>query len=355
MSDEIEEVIEETEEVNGIRASLDNVIGETETSDLDDFDPPLYDDPEKDVEIEAEEVEAEAEAEAQVETEVVNEAPTETTENIAENSTEKPPLDWGVEVREEWKNLPGNVKAHLHARDQHVNTMLQEGSNNRKIGEQLLQISQPYKAIMDAEGVANPLDAVNGLFKSVATLRMGSMQDKAEKIAQFVKVYGVDINALDNALVGNGAENVPENDPVASMIDQRMAPVNQLLEQLNQNKQYQDQHAKEKTDQDINAFSKDAEFFEDVRDDMADFLEAAARRNQSMTLQQAYDKSCALNPQISNVMGQRAANNNLMSNKNNIAAKRNAASSINSNTGRQPVPASNNLRGALMDAFNDHS
>ena len=40
MSDEIEEVIEETQEVNGIRASLDDVIGETETSDLDDFDPP---------------------------------------------------------------------------------------------------------------------------------------------------------------------------------------------------------------------------------------------------------------------------------------------------------------------------
>jgi len=350
MSDEIEEVIEETEEVNGIRASLDNVIGESEASDLDDFDPPLYDDPEENVE----DVEVAAE-ETKIETEVVNDALTEDDKSNAAASTEKPPLDWGVEVREEWKNIPDSVKAHLHARDQHVNTMLQDGANNRKLGEGLLQISTPYKAIMDAEGVGNPLDAVNGLFKSVATLRMGTMQEKAAKIAQFVEVYGVDINALDNALVGNNAENAPENDPVASMIDQRMAPVNQLLEQLNQNKQYQNQHAKEKTDQDINAFSKDAEFFEDVRDDMADFLEAAARRNQSMTLQQAYDKSCALNPQISNVMGQRAANNNLMSNKNNIAAKRNAASSINSNTGRQPVPASNNLRGALMDAFNDHS
>jgi len=348
MSDEIEEVVEEEiEEVNGIRASLDDVIGETKASDLDDFDPPLYDAPKEDVEVAAKETE--------VETEVVNKTPTEDAEPTTAVSTEKPPLDWGVEVREEWKNLPANVKAHLHARDQHVNTMLQDGANNRKLGEGLLQIATPYKAIMDAEGVGNPLDAVNGLFKSVATLRMGTMQEKAAKIAQFVEVYGVDVNALDNALVGNSAENAPENDPVASMIDQRMAPVNQLLEQLNQNKQYQEQHAKEKTDQDINAFSKDAEFFEDVRDDMADFLEAAARRNQSMTLQQAYDKSCALNPQISNVMGQRAANNNLVGNRNNIAAKRNAASSIKSNTSRQPTTTRNNLRGALMDAFNDHA
>ena len=343
MSDEIEEVIEETEEVNGIRASLDDVIGETEASDLDDFDPPLYNDSEENVEVAAKE------------TEVVNDAPTENAKPTAAVSTEKPPLDWGVEVREEWKNLPTNVKTHLHARDQHVNTMLQDGANNRKLGEGLLQISQPYKAIMDAEGAGSPLEAVDGLFKSVATLRMGTMQEKAAKIAQFVEVYGVDITALDNALVGKSAENAPENDPVASMIDQRMAPVNQLLEQLNQNKQYQQQHDKEQTNQNIAEFSKTAEFFEDVRDDMADFLEGAARRNQSMTLQQAYDKSCSLNPQISNVMGQRAANNNLVGNRNNIAAKKNAASSINSNTGRQPIATSNNLRGALMDAFNDHS
>ena len=133
MSDEIEEVIEETEEVNGIRASLDDVIGETETSDLDDFDPPLYDDPEEDVEVAAKETE--------VETEVVNETPTEDAEPTAAVSTEKPPLDWGVEVREEWKNLPANVKAHLHARDQHVNTMLRDGAENRKMGENFLNIS----------------------------------------------------------------------------------------------------------------------------------------------------------------------------------------------------------------------
>jgi len=354
MSDEIE-AVEETEEVTGIRASLDNVIGETEASDLDDFDPPLYDDPEEDVEIEANETEVETKTEVETEnkTDIASDAPTETPELAVANNTEKPPLDWGVEVREEWKNLPANVKTHLHARDQHVNTMLREGAENRKMGENFLNISAPYKAIMEAEGATSPLNAVENLFKTVGTLRMGSAQDKAATIAKLVQVYGVDIETLDNALVGEVKEH--SVDPTEALIDQRMAPVNELLAKINESTALQKQQQEQAVTQDIDSFSKDAEFFNDVRFDMADLLDAAAKRNVSMTMQDAYNKACAIHPQISNVMAQRAANNNLMGNKNNIAAKRNAASSINSNTGRQPVATSNNLRGALMDAFNDHT
>jgi len=331
-----EELEGDNEAPTDVRSMLDDAIEDSEGSELDDFDTPLYEEAE--------------EEDVSLNGDVASDDVTATT------STKKPPLDWGVEVREEWKNLPDSVKAHLHARDQHVNTMLQYGANNRKLGEGLMQIATPYKALMDAEGVGSPLEAVDGLFKSVATLRMGTQQEKAQKIAQFVQLYGVDINALDNALVGNGAENAPEHDPISAMIDERMAPVNQLLEQMNQNKQYQDQHQREQTNQNIQEFAQTAEFLEDVRDDMADLLEGAARRNQSMTLQQAYDKACAINPQISNVMGQRSAKEKLMGSRNNIAAKRNAASSINSASGGQSNSnSSGGLRGALMNAFEEHA
>lgn len=347
----IEDKEVEIEEPTGVRAMLDDAIGDSEGSELDDFDEPMY----------AEEAEAAEEPEVKEEASV--EEPIEAATDVVEpettkdapQSTDKPPLDWGVEVREHYKDLPDSVKAHLHKRDQHVNTMLQDGADNRKMGEGLNNIASSYKAIMDAEGVSSPLQAVDGLFKSVATLRMGTQQEKAAKIAQFVNLYGVDINALDNALVGNNEANA-EADPMAAMIDERMAPVNQLLEQMNQNKLAQDQQSQTNTQNNIEEFGKTAEFLNDVRDDMADLLEGASKRGYKMTLQQAYDKACAINPEISNVMAQRTAQEKLVGNQNNIAAKRNAASSINGNTGGQAIShSSGNLRSSLMSAFEDHA
>jgi hypothetical protein len=338
MSEEIENEVEveDAPEETGVRASLDAAIGDSEDGSIEGFDEPLH----------TEEAEEETYEEAEA-------APAEETAVDAPQATEKPPLDWGVEVREEWKNLPDSVKQHLHTRDQHVNTMLRDGADNRKMGEGLNSIASGYKAIMDAEGVSNPLQAVDGLFKSVATLRMGTQAEKAAKIAQFVQTYGVDINALDNALVGNP---VSEADPMEAMIDQRMAPVNQLLEQMNQNSQYQTQQQQQQTNANIAEFAQTAEFLEDVRDDMADLLEGASRRNVKMSLQQAYDKACAINPEISNVMSTRSANEKLLGSQNSIAAKKRAASSINGISGGQANSnSSGGLRGALMSAFDDHA
>lgn len=350
MSDVQEEIEDEVEEVSGIRAHLDDAIGSSEGSELDDFDTPLH---EEFTEEENAKADEEINGEGPDIPEDVDELEDKSGTKIETSSTEKPPLDWGVEVREEWKNLPESVKAHLHARDKHVNTMLQDGAENRKAGEGLNNIANSYKAIMDAEGVSDPLAAVEGLFKSVGTLRMGTQAEKAQKIAQFVQLYGVDINALDNALVGNP---VSEADPMAAMIDERMAPVNQLLEQMNQNKQSMAQQQQTDTNNNIAEFGKTAEFLEDVRDDMADLLQMAGKRGDTMTLQQAYDKACAINPQISNVMAKRASDATILGSQNNIAAKRNAASSISGNSGGHAnANSSGGLRGALMNAFEDHA
>jgi hypothetical protein len=344
MSEEIE--VEDAPEKTGVRDMLNAVIGDSEGSELDDFDVPIYDkDEDEDEDEEAKVVAAPSAVATDVEkSKTAVEAP---------QATEKPPLDWGIEVREEWKKLPDSVKKHLHARDQHVNTMLRDGANNRKMGEGLNSIASGYRAIMDAEGVSNPLQAVEGLFKSVATLRMGTQAEKAAKIAQFVQTYGVDINALDNALVGNTVNDI---DPMEAIINQRMAPVNQLLEQINQNNQYQIQQQQQQTHSNIAQFAQTAEFLEDVRDDMADLLEGAARRNVKMTLQQAYDKACAINPEISSVMATRKANEKLLGNRNSIAAKKLAASSINGiSNGHANSNSSGGLRGALLSAFEEHA
>jgi hypothetical protein len=49
------------------------------------------------------------------------------------------------------------------------------------------------------------------------------------------------------------------------------------------------------------------EFFEDVRQDMADLIEVAQRRGVALTLKDAYTRAVGLHPEISKVVSQRAA------------------------------------------------
>jgi len=49
------------------------------------------------------------------------------------------------------------------------------------------------------------------------------------------------------------------------------------------------------------------EFFEDVREDMADLLEVASRRGIALTAKDAYTRAVAMNPEVSKVMEQRRA------------------------------------------------
>tara|TARA_R110000782_G_scaffold31579_1_gene77549 strand:+ start:4704 stop:5738 length:1035 start_codon:yes stop_codon:yes gene_type:complete len=344
MSNEEEEVINDEVEVSedetpSLRDSLEAAVDEHEDGGEDTFDEPMHKE-------EAPKIEDEVAASP---TEAVEDTPAPT------NGTEKPPLDWGPGVREEWKKLPDSVKKHLHERDQHVNTMLQDGAQHRKMGENFINLAAPYKAIMQAEGVNNPLQAVDGLFKTVGTLRMGSQADKAQQIANLVQVYGVDINALDNALVGN--PQAAEVDPVEAMIDQRMAPVNDLLGQINQNRASAEQAEQGRINEDIGQFSQTAEFFEDVRNDMADFMDVAAKNNIPLTLKQAYDKACAMNPEISSLVSRRTSDKNLLSNSKTMARKTNAASSIRSRPsgGMTNAGSDSSIRGALLNAFEEHA
>jgi hypothetical protein len=57
-------------------------------------------------------------------------------------------------------------------------------------------------------------------------------------------------------------------------------------------------------------------------------VEMAEKRGYVMPLQEAYDKACALNPQVSSVLAKRAADEKLIGNGKSLEAKRNASSSI---------------------------
>lgn len=257
----------------------------------------------------------------------------ENTKQINDGDSIKAPVDWGPKEREHWSKIPRHLQEKVVAREKELNTMLQTTAVARKTHEEFSGLVQQYGSVLSGVMGDTPMETTRNLFSTVANLRMGSPIQKAQIIADMVKDFGVDINTLDSALVGAApSQEVQQTNQFDAMLDKRLAPFEQMMGQQNA---FQQQQATQRTDTanaEVQAFAGKAEFLGDVRNDMADLIEMAAKRGQTMSMEEAYGKACALNPQIASVMQERHQKAQLTGNSNNMATKHLAASSVN---GRQ--------------------
>ena len=304
------------------------------------------------------------------ETPEVKEEKTESTENVNLASTDKPtdnptdtdkpgaievkaPQSWSPKLREDFSKLPANVQAQINKSETEMSTFLNEGTESRKFGDRMTQTLQPFQAVMAAHGASDSVQAVQGLMETAATLQMGTPQQKAQKLADMVQHYGIDIQALDNALSGQPLVST-EQASLEQMLEQKLAPMNDFMNNVQQNQQNSQQQVQQNAQTEVGTFEQNAEFMGDVRNDMADLLDMAASRNQEMTLQQAYDKACALNPEISAVIQQRASDDLIKGTRQNTNNKRYAASSIKGNqVGTNTGPVDDSIEAALNQAWDD--
>ncbi len=201
---------------------------------------------------------------------------------------------------------------------------------------------------MIAAGYQNPFQAIDTLMKTEAQLRGGTAHEKAQVVAGLISQYGVDINALDSMLAGQPVQT-SENSQLEQMLDQRLAPMQQYMQQMQNQQVMAAQQEQQQAQQTVDAFQ--GEFLEDVRMDMADLMDMAAKRGVSMDLQQAYDKACMLHPEISQVVKQREAEQRLIE-AGQVTAKKKAAASA-SLTGRQAGVPQKDPNASLRDTISN--
>lgn len=250
----------------------------------------------------------------------------------------KAPEAWQPAAREGWAELPESVRTQIHKRETEINKALMDGSDNRKQGEKFNDIAGRYAQIIAAEGVTDPIVGFEEMMKVMSVLRMGTPEQKAAKIAQFIGGYGVPVEILDSILSGqpaigggNGAAAI--GDPNMAYIDQKLAPVNELLGRLNAQERQTNLDRNKQYMNEVVAFKAANEFYTDVQHDMADLCEMAGKRGYDMPLAEAYTKACAMNPEISKIMADRGAADRLQAGSETLISKRNAASSITGNMG----------------------
>ena len=220
------------------------------------------------------------------------------------------PGSWKPALREKWEALPADVQQEIHRREREIAKGMTETQDSRSFQQEFQNTVAPFANIIAAEG-GEPLAVVKNLMTTAATLSHGTPMQKAQTVAAIIANFGIDIQTLDSLLAGNQqaaqghAANVGGGTATAEQYIQQA--VQRALAPLLQQGEARMAQQREEVDQSIEDFANDPknEFFEDVRETMADILDMAARRGQKINLQTAYNRAILMHDDISAVVQER--------------------------------------------------
>ncbi len=266
------------------------------------------------------------------------------------------PGNWKPTAREKWASLPAEIQQEVVRREREIANGFNEVAQVKKFHQDFGGITAQHSAIIAAEG-GDALKMTRDLFQTASTLYHGSPDSKARTVAAMIRNFSVDIQMLDSLLAnqatsgsvsqqGNSAGQADAGQYIRQIIQQELAPV------LGR----QSKETQAVVDQDIDAFAADPknEFFDDVREDMADLLEVAANRGKKLTLQDAYNAATMANTEIANVINERKLREGAEAKSTAAAAARKKAVSVRNTpakdlaTGEDGESQSSSVRGDLL-------
>ena len=237
------------------------------------------------------------------------------------------PQAWRPELREMWGKVPPEVQSEVVRREREVSQALATSAEARQGWQRFMEVARPYEGMIRAAG-RDPVQSAAQLFQASATLQLGTPQQRADMAAAIIMQYGVDLPTLNNVLVralgGEGAPNEQSQWQAPQPQQMKDPRFDAFLAQL-------DREAQERQREEINRFSATHEFYNDVRLDMADLIEARNRRRLPMSLDEAYDAAVKLNPELGRVIEQREAAKRVATATAATQRARSASSSIRAN------------------------
>jgi hypothetical protein len=207
------------------------------------------------------------------------------------------PESWKPALREQhWAKLPVAVQAEIHRRERQVMETMQHASEARKGMEQLSAMTSQYKDVFEYEKLP-PLQTINNLLSISRTLRFSPPPQRAQLMAQVIQGFNVDIRLLDQVLsMGVQQQQDPmtaQNQLIEQAVAKQMKPMQEFMSNMREHRETARATENQRVQSEIAAFADDPqnEYFEVVRDSMADILEASANRGQKISLQDAYQRA----------------------------------------------------------------
>lgn len=272
--------------------------------------------------------------------------------------SKRPPGSWTPAMREKWNTLPPDVQTYIHRREREISTGFNEIKAVKTWRDQFLNTVNPYQQVFTAEG-GDVLGTVNNLLKTANVLYGGSQSQKVMAVATIIKNFGVDLPMLDAALAGqaptDGGSNAGGGDAnsIQAIIQRELQTA---LGPILRGQQSNDAQMDRDAESEIETFATDPknEFFDDVKDTMADLLELAAKRSQKMDLSTAYNRAILMHSDIADIVNQRKVQDAARKTSEAAAAARRRAGGISGSRDVSPAGTNNEtttLRQDLEAAF----
>lgn len=237
-------------------------------------------------------------APAKAEGQPPTEQKTEATAAPTESEVEPVPRSWRPAVREKWVKLDPEVRQEVIRRENEMLRAFGESGQARAIAKNFQETVAPYMARIQSTGL-DPMKAIQQLLIADNKLTTSAPQQKAAYMAQLIKEYGIDIQALDSALAGEAIDPVAQR--VEQLLGQRLAPIQQLLQNQQSMLEQQRMAIQQEAAQTVEAMEANPSkypHFDVVREDMADLIEMSARRGNMLSLEDAYARAVGMNPTL---------------------------------------------------------
>ena len=271
----------------------------------------------------------------------------------------KPPSSWKTESRASWDKLPPAVQQEVIRREQEIGRALQESASARGMVQEFSGLLAPYAHNIQAAGMPAS-EMVKQLFDADNGLRHSTPLSKAQIVASIINSYGVDIQMLDDVLAGEK----PRDDPQQRLLDQlrgefqkQLQPMHNFLNSFQGRQQQMQENLRGEVASEIESM-QDREHFDELREDMADLLERAARHRVAMTMEEAYNRALRLHPTLYESVARQ--NDQQRAQRAREAAQRARAAAISRPSGAPaghgaPAAAPETVRDALVAAFDAHA
>lgn len=197
------------------------------------------------------------------------------------------PKAWKKDKEELWKSLTPAHQEYLIAREQDVLKGLEMYSGSHKQWNELVQ---PFQPILQKHPDVNPVQVLQQLMRNHLALVQASPEQKRELANRLLKSYGIDLSTPGAPAQGAQPQAIPPE------IASRLSKVDSLEQTILTFQRQQQEAAIAENTRLVEAFAKDPknEYFEEVADDIARFLQTGAAAD----LASAYELACYANPAV---------------------------------------------------------
>ena len=252
------------------------------------------------------------------------------------------PSSWKKDYEEDWGKLDPRIQDYIQQREadyaKGVSTYKNQWDNAAPIMESIRQ----FQPLLQQYGVA-PQQWITQLGNAHAQLVTGTPEQKMQIFQQLANDYGINLGAV------SGYQGY---DPQFSSLAQEL---NQIKNQWGQFQQQQELMEQTQLRSEIESFSADKPYFEEVRETMAGLLQSGMADD----LQSAYDKAIRLNDDVFQKVNAEQAQKSEAAQREKVAAAKAKVLSPKSTTPTASTTtgskSASSIRDAILNSMEQHA